>query len=67
MDDGQGHPTECFGTAVNYLFESPLIPYDFLKGIFTSNFHDMGNLRPSVIGLVKLSFRVMKKGQLLRF
>ena len=46
--------------SVNYL----LIPYDFLKGIFTSNFRDMGNLRSSVFGLIKMSFRVPKKGQL---
>ena len=32
--------------SVNYL--SVGIPYDFLKGIFTSNFRDMGNLRPIV-------------------
>ena len=38
---------------MNYLFGRPLIPYDFLKGIFTSNFRDMGNLRPS-------SFRIDK-------
>ena len=28
--------------SVNYLFGRPLITYDFLKGIFTSNFRDMG-------------------------
>ena len=39
--------------SVNYLFERPLIPSDFLKGIFTWNFRDMGNLRPS-------SFRIDK-------
>ena len=50
--------------SVNYLFGRPLIPYDFLKGIFTSNFRDMGNLRPSVFGLIKMSFRLPKKGQL---
>ena len=50
--------------SVNYLFGRPLIPYDFLKGIFTSNFRDMGNVRPSVFGLIKMSFRVPKKGQL---
>ena len=50
--------------SVNYLFGMPLIPYDFLKGIFTSNFRDMGNLRPSVFGLIKMSFLVPKKGQL---
>ena len=49
--------------SVNYLFGRPLIPYDFLKGIFTSNFRDMGHLRPTVFGLIKM-FRVQKKGQL---
>ena len=39
----------------------PLIPYDFLKGIFTWNFRDIGNLRPSVLGLIKMSFRVLEK------
>ena len=34
--------------SVNYLFGRPLIPYDFLKGIFTSNFRDMGHSRPTV-------------------
>ena len=37
----------------NYLFGRPLIPNDFLKGIFTSKLRDMGNLRPS-------SFRIDK-------
>ena len=50
--------------SVNYLFGRRLIPYNFLKGIFTSNFRDMGNLRPSVFGLIKMSFRVPKKGHL---
>ena len=50
--------------SVNYLFGRPLIPYNFLKGIFTTNFRDMGNLRPSVFGLIKMLFRVPKKGQL---
>ena len=36
--------------SVNYLFGRPLIPYDFLKGIYTSNVRDMGNLRPNVFG-----------------
>ena len=49
--------------SVNYLFGRPFIPYNFLKEIFTSNFRDMGNLRPSVFGLIKMSFRVPKKGQ----
>ena len=30
-------------------------------GIFTSNFRDMGNVRPSVFGLIKTSFLVPKK------
>ena len=34
--------------SVNYLFGRPLISYDFPKGIFTSNFDDVGNLRPNV-------------------
>ena len=38
--------------------------YDFLKVIFTSNFRDMGNLRPRVFGWIKMSFRLPKKGQL---
>ena len=50
--------------SVNYLFGRPLIPYDFLKGIFISNFRDMGNLKPSVFELIKMSFQVPKKGQL---
>ena len=47
--------------SVTYLFGRPLIPYNFLRGIFTSNFRDMGNLRPSVFGLIKTSFRVPEK------
>ena len=50
--------------SVNYLFRRPFIPYNFLKIIFASNFRDMGILRPSVFGLIKMSFRVPKKGQL---
>ena len=50
--------------SVNYLFGRPLIPYNFLKGIFTSNFRHMKNLRPSVFGLTKMLFRIPKKGQL---
>ena len=42
--------------SVNYRFGRRLIPYDFLKGIFTLNFRDMGNLRPSVFGLRKMLF-----------
>ena len=49
--------------SVNYLFGRPLIPYNFLKGIFTSNFRDMVNLMPSLFGLIKMSFRVPKRGQ----
>ena len=43
--------------SVNYLFGRRLVPYDFLKGIFTSNFRDRENLRPSIFGLIKMSFR----------
>ena len=50
--------------SVNYLFGRPFIPYDFLKGIFTSNVRDMGNLRPGCFGLIKMSFPMPKKGQL---
>ena len=50
--------------SVNYLFGRPLIPYDFLKGIFTLNFRDMGNLRTGIFGLIKISLLVPKKGQL---
>ena len=50
--------------SVNYLFGRPLIPHNFLKGIFTSSVRDMGNLRRSVFGLIKIWFRVPKKGQL---
>ena len=50
--------------SVDYLFGRPLISHDFLKGIFASNFRDMGHLRPTVSGLIKMSFRVPKKGQL---
>ena len=32
--------------SVNYMFEKPLIPYNFLLGIYTSNVRDIGNLRP---------------------
>ena len=49
--------------SVNYLFGRLLIPHDFLKGIFTSNIRDMGNLRPCVFGLIQMSFLVPKKGQ----
>ena len=50
--------------SVNYLFGRPLIPNNFLKIIFASNFRDMGNLWPGVFGLIKMSFQVPKKGQL---
>ena len=39
--------------SVTYLFGRSFIPYNFLKGIFTSNFRDMGNLRPGVTGLTE--------------
>ena len=58
---GKGRGTQRI-VSVNYLFGRPLIPYDFLNwGIFTSNFRDMGNLRLSVIELIKMSFRVPRK------
>ena len=41
-----------------------LNPQQFSKGIFTSSFRDIGNLRPSIFGLIKMLFRVPKKGQL---
>ena len=63
FDQSQDRGTQQI-VSVNYLFGRPFIPYNFLKGIFTSNFRDMGNLRPSVFGLIKMSFRVLKKGQL---
>ena len=31
--------------SVNHLFERPLIPYNFLFGIYTSNVRNIGNLR----------------------
>ena len=40
-----------------------MFPYHFLKAIFTSKFRDMGNLRTSVFGLIKMSFQVPRKGQ----
>ena len=53
--------------SVNYLFGRPLIPYNFLTIIFASNFRYMGNFRPGVFGLIKMSFRVPKKVSRLRF
>ena len=49
--------------SVNYLFGRPLIPYDFLKGIFTSNFRDMGHLRRTnvVSGIEKRSAKIFGK------
>ena len=47
----QGHPTDRFGELS--VRKGLKIPYDFLKGIFISNFRDMGNLRP-------ISFRIDK-------
>ena len=52
----QGHPTDRFD-------KLSVRKANFLKGILTSNFRDMGNVRPSVFGLIKM-FRVPKKGQL---
>ena len=45
----QGHPTDRFGKL------------SVRKAAPTSNFRDVGNLRPSVFGLKKMSFRVPKK------
>ena len=59
----QGHPTDCFGK----LFvqnRRPLIPSDFLKRIFTSNFHVMRNLMSVVFGLLRILFWVPIEGQL---
>ena len=50
--------------SVYYLFVKPLIPSDFLKRIVTSNFRGMRNLMSVVFGLLKMSFRVPKEGQL---
>ena len=36
----------------NYLFGRPLIPFDFLKRIVTSNFHDMRNVMHVVFRLL---------------
>ena len=44
--------------------EGPKSPTIFLQGILTSNFRFKENFRPSVLGLVKISFRGPKKGQL---
>ena len=41
------------------VWKALIIPLGFLKGLFTYI-----NLRTSVFGLIKLSFRVPKKGQL---
>ena len=41
---------------VNYLFRRPLIPFDFLKRIVTSNLHDKRNLKSVVFGLLKMWF-----------
>ena len=57
----QGHPTDRF---VNYLFGGLLIPSDFLRRIVPLNFRDMRHLMSVVFGLLKMSFRVPKKGQL---
>ena len=49
--------------SVNYLFGRSSIPYNFLKGIFTSNVRDTGYLRPNVFEFIKMSFWKPKKGQ----
>ena len=50
----QGHPTDRFG---KLSFRKALDHVRFVKGILTSNFRDMGNLRPSVFGFIQMSFR----------
>ena len=50
--------------SVNYLFGRSSIPYNYLKGIFTSNVRDTGYLRPDVFEFEKMSFWTPKKGQL---
>ena len=51
--------------SVNYLFGRPLIPYNFLKvNVPPRTFEIWENVRPSVFGLIRMSFRVPKKGQL---
>ena len=50
--------------SVKYLFGRPLIPFDALKRIVTSNFRDTRNLMSVVFELLKMSFWVPKKGQL---
>ena len=47
----QGHPKDRFG---KLSVRKVLNPYNLLKGFFTSNFRDMGNLRPSDLGLTKI-------------
>ena len=49
----------------DHLFRRPLIRSDLLKRIVTSNFRDMRNLMSVVFGLLKMSFWVPKKDQLL--
>ena len=56
----RGHPKDRFGKLSVW---KALNPYNFLKGIFTSNIRDMGNLRPCIFGLIKMWFQVPKKGQ----
>ena len=46
--------------SVNYLFARSLIPYVFVKGILTSNFRNMGNLRPGVFGFIHTEKRSAK-------
>ena len=45
--------------SVNYLFGRPLISYDFLKGIFTSNVRDMD--KNVVSGTDKRSAKIFGK------
>jgi len=47
--------------SVNYLFGKILIPSDFLKRIFTSNFRDMKNFKTVVFRMLKCHFGYGKK------
>ena len=47
--------------SVNFLFGRPLIPYDFLKGISTSNFRDMDKNVVSGTDKLKRSAKVFGK------
>ena len=58
-DKCQGHPTDRFG---KLSVRKALNPLKFSK--WNLHLEYMGNLRLSVFGLIKMSFRVPKKGEL---